>query len=73
MMTIESDKKKILYNQCRPADGKSRLICGLLLLPENRGPEGLERKKPSKLRLGQLYFNNTKVTVNLQGTIEARS
>jgi hypothetical protein len=42
--TMESNKKIILSNQCRPADCKGGVICGLSLLLENMGPEGFERK-----------------------------
>jgi hypothetical protein len=51
--TRESNKKIVLSNQCRPADCKGGVICGLLLLLEDMGPEGFDRK-PSELRLNRL-------------------
>jgi hypothetical protein len=44
LTTRESNKKIVLSNQHRPADGMSWVVCGLLLLLENMGPEGFNRK-----------------------------
>jgi hypothetical protein len=52
--TMESNKKIILSNQCRPADCKGGVICGLSLLLEKTWAQRDSREKPSELRLNRL-------------------
>jgi hypothetical protein len=57
LTSIESNRKIVLNNQCRPTDRMGWVICRLLLLLlENMGPEASERKTfriEARIRLAQ--------------------
>ena len=64
----ESNKKIILSNQRRPADGVAWVICGLLLLLITWA-QRVPAEKPSELRLDKF---GDKMTIEIQKLFDTR-